>query len=86
MTIKASVILAHPHEGSFNHAIYMTINETLKLCGVIAFSHDLYKEKFDPVLTGKELGTDISEDVQGCGRQQLQTKDCMDRRSKKRCY
>ncbi|HAJ78934.1 MAG TPA: NAD(P)H dehydrogenase [Fibrobacteres bacterium] len=62
--MKASVILAHPHEGSFNHAIYMTINETLKLCGVIAFSHDLYKEKFDPVLTGKELGTDISDDVQ----------------------
>jgi hypothetical protein len=28
----------------------MTINETLKLCGVIAFCHDLYKEKFYPVL------------------------------------
>lgn len=60
--MKASVILAHPYEKSFNHAIFETVIDTLKQNNAEVFSHDLYKENFDPVLTRSELGTDQSDD------------------------
>jgi len=60
--MKASVILAHPYNMSFNHAIYNTVNETLVNIGLTVYSHDLYNEGFNPVLTGNELGTDSSDD------------------------
>jgi NAD(P)H dehydrogenase (quinone) len=60
--IKASVIIAHPFASSFNHAIYHTINKTLLEQNVIVYSHDLYAEKFDPVLTVEELGKSPSTD------------------------
>lgn len=60
--MKATVILAHPYSKSFNHAIFQTINETFIEQEVAVYSHDLYAEKFDPVITVKELGTDQSED------------------------
>ena len=58
----ASVYLAHPYMDSFNHAIYYRVLETLNRGGVKIFSHDLYKEGFNPVLTVGELGFDESED------------------------
>ena len=60
--MKASVILAHPYEKSFNHAIYHTVCSTLAGLGVLCYKHDLYEEKFNPVLTASELGTDSSDD------------------------
>ncbi|MBN2041804.1 MAG: NAD(P)H-dependent oxidoreductase [Spirochaetes bacterium] len=60
--MKASVILAHPYPKSFNHAIYKTVNETLAETGTAAFSHDLYEENFNPVMTTGELGSDKSDD------------------------
>ena len=60
--MRASVILAHPYPKSFNHAIYTTINDKLGELGIISFSHDLYAEKFNPVLSRNELGTDTSDD------------------------
>ena len=59
----ASVILAHPYLKSFNHAIFRTVNETFTYFGISVFSHDLYAENFNPVLTESELGSDISDDV-----------------------
>jgi len=59
---RASVILAHPHPGSFNHAIYGAVCGALAELGVEAFAHDLYAERFDPVLTEEELGSDRSAD------------------------
>lgn len=61
--MKASVILAHPYPKSFNHAIYKTINEKLVELGLKLYCHDLYAERFDPVLTRNELGSDTSDDV-----------------------
>ncbi|MBN2050014.1 MAG: NAD(P)H-dependent oxidoreductase [Spirochaetales bacterium] len=60
--MKASVILAHPYEKSFNHAIFYTAVDCLKKAGVLVFAHDLYAEGFDPVMTVDELGKDPTED------------------------
>lgn len=61
-SMKASVILAHPYQGSFNHAIYHKVCSKLKSLDMEPYRHDLYQEKFNPVLTVEELGSDISTD------------------------
>lgn len=60
--MKASVILAHPYKKSFNHAIYHTVCSKLKSLNVGVFPHDLYEERFNPLLTVEELGSDTSND------------------------
>ncbi len=60
--MTSSVILAHPYERSFNHAMYHTAVRTLKDNKVKVYAHDLYEENFNPVLTKKELGSDASDD------------------------
>jgi len=58
--MKISVILAHPNKKSFNHAIAATATETLKQNGHEVFFHDLYEEKFDPILPAEEISRDAS--------------------------
>jgi NAD(P)H dehydrogenase (quinone) len=53
--VKVSVILAHPQKGSFNHAIAETVVDALKKNSHQVKYHDLYEEKFDPVLPGEEI-------------------------------
>jgi NAD(P)H dehydrogenase (quinone) len=53
--MKISVILAHPDQKSFNHAIAQTVVEQLERNGHDISFHDLYAEKFDSVLTVKEI-------------------------------
>jgi len=53
--MKISVILAHPVDGSFNHAIASRAVKVLKRDGHDVFFHDLYQERFDPILTGAEI-------------------------------
>ena len=53
--MKISVILAHPTAGSFNHAIALKAVKALKQNGHDVFFHDLYQERFDPLLTGAEF-------------------------------
>lgn len=53
--MKISVILAHPYENSFNHALYVTVLKTLKSNGHEVRAHDLYLEEFKPLIKGKEL-------------------------------
>ncbi|WP_321431070.1 NAD(P)H-dependent oxidoreductase [uncultured Methanolobus sp.] len=60
--MKISVILGHPYEKSFNHAVAGTAVETLYASGHEVFFHDLHKEGFDPILQGEELVTDCPED------------------------
>ncbi|WP_342304806.1 NAD(P)H-dependent oxidoreductase [Methanolobus sp. ZRKC5] len=60
--MKVSVILGHPYEGSFNHAIANTVVSTLDSNGHDGCFHDLHKEGFNPLLQGKELVTDQSDD------------------------
>ncbi len=52
------VILAHPQKGSFNHAIAEAVVQTLNNKGYEVIFHDLYGEKFDPLLPGEELAAD----------------------------
>lgn len=58
--MKISVILAHPNAGSFNHAIAKVAVETLSARNHQVMFHDLYKEKFDPILTEKEIQKEAS--------------------------
>jgi NAD(P)H dehydrogenase (quinone) len=61
---KISVILAHPHKKSFNHAIAAAAVETLKKNGHEVFFHDLYDENFDPLLTAEEIPRDAALPVE----------------------
>ena len=60
--MKVSVILGYPKKGSFNHAIAETVVRTLMNNGHHVMYHDLYHEKFDPVLRTKELIRDATLD------------------------
>ena len=57
--MKISVILAHPNEKSFNHAIAAAAVETLNQNGHEVSFHDLYKEKFDSLLPFEEFFKDV---------------------------
>jgi NAD(P)H dehydrogenase (quinone) len=52
------VILAHPNPESFNHAIAQRIVATLKRERHNVLFHDLYAEKFDPLLSVDEIKND----------------------------
>jgi NAD(P)H dehydrogenase (quinone) len=49
------IILAHPDKNSFNHAIAQTAVSQLQRNGYDAIFHDLYDEKFDPILLSHEI-------------------------------
>jgi putative NADPH-quinone reductase len=53
--VKISVILAHPDEGSFNHAIAHAVVAAIKDNGHHVCFHDLYREHFDPLLLSSEI-------------------------------
>ncbi len=49
------ILLGHQHPGSFCHAIAATAIEELAAAGHEVVFHDLYAEKFDPVLPHDEI-------------------------------
>ena len=53
--MKISIILAHPDINSFNHAIAKTAAKELTANNHDVVFHDLYEEKFDPVLEMAEI-------------------------------
>ncbi len=53
--MNISVILAHPDKASFNHAIAQTVIDELNKNRHKVFFHDLYDEKFDPILHSSEI-------------------------------
>ncbi|SPD75682.1 NAD(P)H oxidoreductase YRKL [uncultured Desulfobacterium sp.] len=53
--MKILIILAHPDEGSFNHAIANAVRDDLVNDGHEVIFHDLYKEDFFPLLTAEEI-------------------------------
>jgi len=58
--MRVSVILAHPSEKSFNHAIAETVVIQLESLGHDVIYHDLYKENFDPLLYAAEIPDDAA--------------------------
>lgn len=57
-----SVILAHPYAHSLNAAIAATVIATLQQNGYSVHFHDLYREGFNPLISGQELVADDSSD------------------------
>lgn len=53
--MRVSVILAHPHAQSFNHAIAHAALVVLRQNKHEITFHDLYAEKFDPLLPAEEI-------------------------------
>jgi NAD(P)H dehydrogenase (quinone) len=53
--MKILVILAHPDESSFNHAIAKAAIKALDNNGHEVISHDLYREHFDAILPKREI-------------------------------
>ena len=64
--MNITVILAHPDKNSFNHAIAQTVVGEIESHGNTAWFHDLYEEKFDPVLPASEIAKDVvlSQEIQ----------------------
>ena len=60
--MKVLVILGHPTAGSFNHAIAETVVAKLRENMHEVIYHDLYAEKFNPILLGKEIPKDAELD------------------------
>jgi NAD(P)H dehydrogenase (quinone) len=58
--MQVSVILAHPRQGSFNHAIAGEVVSTLRKSGHKVAFHDLYAERFDPLLLQDEIARDVT--------------------------
>ena len=61
---RVILILGHPTKGSFNHAIADTAVFKLHENGHEVTYHDLYAEKFDPLLFGEEIAKDAELDPQ----------------------
>jgi NAD(P)H dehydrogenase (quinone) len=56
--VNITVILGHPDVNSFNYAIYEKVLETLSSNNHEVHAHDLYSEKFDPLVTASEISND----------------------------
>ncbi|MBU1162238.1 MAG: NAD(P)H-dependent oxidoreductase [Proteobacteria bacterium] len=56
--MNISLILAHPDNQSFNHAIARTAVTQLQKNGYRVIFHDLYAEQFDPLLPSPEIPTE----------------------------
>lgn len=56
------IVLGHPSKGSFNHAIADTAASKLHENGHEVTYHDLYAERFDPLLFGEEIPKDAEID------------------------
>lgn len=61
--MRILIVLAHPDENSFNHAIAEQAASAAKANGHDVIFHDLYKEGFDPNLPAEEIarGADLPE-------------------------
>jgi len=53
--MKVLIVFTHPSASSFNHALLDNISAGLKEAGHEVRIKDLYKENFDPILTGEDL-------------------------------
>ena len=57
--MQISVILAHPDRNSFNHAIAQSIVHEISECKHEVFFHDLYAEKFNPLMSPEEIPSNV---------------------------
>jgi NAD(P)H dehydrogenase (quinone) len=57
--MKVMVVLAHPDKKSFNYAIAKTAVQALNENNHEVIFHDLYREKFPPVIPTREIPRDV---------------------------
>ena len=55
MNMNILLILGHPDHKSFNHALALAVSGALRGDGHVVTFHDLYAERFDPVLPTLEI-------------------------------
>ena len=60
--MNISLILGHPRTDSFCHAIAAVAAEAARENGHVIALHDLYAERFEPLVTAEELRTRKSDD------------------------
>ena len=60
--MNALLILAHPKPGSFNHAIADAVETAFADGGLRVVRHDLYAERFDPIMTQEEIDAGVTKD------------------------
>lgn len=53
--MKILIVLAHPDPGSFNHALADAAAQAARRQGHAVTLHDLYAERFDPILPATEI-------------------------------
>jgi putative NADPH-quinone reductase len=58
--VRISIIVAHPDYQSLNHAIAATAFTELTRAGHEVVLHDLYAERFDPMLPAAEIARDAA--------------------------
>jgi NAD(P)H dehydrogenase (quinone) len=58
--MKITVLLAHPDKKSFNYAVAEAAAAAVNANGHQAVFHDLYREKFPPVIPAGEIPRDVS--------------------------
>ena len=61
--MKVLLLVANPNPGSFCHAIARTAQDELQALGHQVLFHDLYAERFDPLLPHAEIPKDASVDA-----------------------
>ena len=49
------ILLGHPKPGSLNHALAQAVRDDLRAAGHDVIFHDLYAERFDPLLDAEEI-------------------------------
>jgi putative NADPH-quinone reductase len=69
--VRTLLVLCHPEPGSFNHAIAERARDVMAAAGHAVSLHDLYAERFDPVLAASELrrGYSLDPPVQAHGNE-----------------
>jgi putative NADPH-quinone reductase len=60
--MHATIIVGHPSTSSFSHALAAAAQQVLVERGYIVHYHDLYAERFEPVLLGSESANVLSDD------------------------
>jgi NAD(P)H dehydrogenase (quinone) len=58
--MKILLILGHQRQGSFCHAIAQAAADELQAAGHEVIYHDLYAERFDPILAEEEIARDAA--------------------------
>ena len=59
--MNIQIVVCHPNEKSFNHAIANRVEKVLQTNGHHVIFHDLYQEKFNPILTYEEIVGDTND-------------------------